>query len=837
MPTLVDSLVVSLSLNSQQFQQAAKLAQTTVTQVAGAITTSGKQIESATQKAADSVSKVTRQIMALYAVLLGSRSIKDFVIQITQSDAALGHFATQLGSTPQAISAVALAVQRLGGSADAVQSSFQNFSDQIQQLRLTGEAAFLPWMNRLAALTGRQFNLNKATAESFDDVLDAIHDLAKARGAAEASYVGRQMGLDPGSINLAIENSNAQRRRMEKEAGALGPKPEDVAAAQKLQAAWVSLQQTAISFGRTILTQITPAMTGLLKEFTAWIGTSEGKQFLNDIVDTLKEFVAYLRALPWGEIRQGLKDFGATAVAIFTQLIGLAIKFFNALPGDPKTKASIILGIAGATLAAPTIANLAGTGLGIVGGIYGLGKMGAGLIGRAAKGLGSIFGTGAAAEEGAAVAGAAEAGTGAAAGGLFGRWASRLLPFLGGPLGMAAGIYFGSTSPTAGAPGAPPDDLDKWIREHPGQIPPGGDPNAKPAGSMVGAPPGTPLPPGLKGPTVITPVPESTTMSTGLIDVLQKEILQFMSLKDSIDTLNEIMKKLTQVLATLVNALTGDTTGTDATSGTSAASASTSSSGTVRSKLRGATSSTSGASFDPNFKVAGAPPATSATVNARAANLMGRMMRDFGLTREQAAGAVGWMMYESAGLNPNIVRKGGTDTGYAQWVGSRRAGLYAMAGVPLGEASRLTAEDNYRWLSYELTHNYAFALRKLKEAKSYQEAVWNWGFYYQGGNAPQIGGMKVQYPKHLPFGTRAYGITPQGMPDVKKPEHQSFLHMLGRTRYAGDTFHGPVDNSATTHINNLVVHSAAPDAGGIVADLREKLMRTALITHAQSGPA
>jgi hypothetical protein len=139
-------------------------------------------------------------------------------------------------------------------------------------------------------------------------------------------------------------------------------------------------------------------------------------------------------------------------------------------------------------------------------------------------------------------------------------------------------------------------------------------------------------------------------------------------------------------------------------------------------------------------------PPLGSTASTKALWLMGQLQKDYNLTPEQAAGAVGWMMGETAGtMRPDIVRPGGEDTGWAQWVGSRRQELLARG--PLTDAS------NYAQIKHELDTNYSGVLEHLRQAKTVDEALYDWGEYYEGaGGTP--GGMEYNYQIHRPFGHR-----------------------------------------------------------------------------------
>ena len=109
-----------------------------------------------------------------------------------------------------------------------------------------------------------------------------------------------------------------------------------------------------------------------------------------------------------------------------------------------------------------------------------------------------------------------------------------------------------------------------------------------------------------------------------------------------------------------------------------------------------------------------------------AARLMRDLMFDFDLTREQAAGVVGNLAFESTGFREMQERdpavegsRGGY--GYAQWTGPRRRDFEAFA-----EARGLdinSYEANYGFLAHELSTNHAYSLNPLRRAGTPHEAT------------------------------------------------------------------------------------------------------------------
>jgi hypothetical protein len=108
-----------------------------------------------------------------------------------------------------------------------------------------------------------------------------------------------------------------------------------------------------------------------------------------------------------------------------------------------------------------------------------------------------------------------------------------------------------------------------------------------------------------------------------------------------------------------------------------------------------------------------------------AGRLMGDLMSDYGLTREQASGIVANLAYESAGFKtmqedePTIPGSRG-GYGYAQWTASRRRDFEKF--VSDKEWNIDSYQANYGNLRRELDGKYSYVIDQIKEAKTAKQA-------------------------------------------------------------------------------------------------------------------
>lgn len=127
---------------------------------------------------------------------------------------------------------------------------------------------------------------------------------------------------------------------------------------------------------------------------------------------------------------------------------------------------------------------------------------------------------------------------------------------------------------------------------------------------------------------------------------------------------------------------------------------------------------------------------------------------EYGFTKEQISGILG-VLYSESRLQPDIVRKGGTDTGIAQWTGSRKAKAEYLFNKPLKECN---LEEQLQFIKWELTHTHQI-VDKIKQCSTPKEAadVWLRGFE-NGGGGDLISeeALNSTYTKYYPNSKNIY---------------------------------------------------------------------------------
>ncbi|KMO33910.1 hypothetical protein VQ02_19940 [Methylobacterium variabile] len=293
MVLVLDRFVFEMGLDPKDFVKGQRETVTSFRKTREAVVKDGQGIETAAEKAAASVDRLFRNFVKLFALVTTGRSLSGFVSEVTNADAALGRLATSIGRAPELISAMSKAVERSGGDAQAAVRSFQSWSEQVERIRTTGDSSILPFLARLQAAGGKTIDLNKKNVDGLADLADNLKAVAEQQGIASATYYGKNLGFDEGTIALLVKGGAALRKAIQ-ESEKLGiATSKDTAAAQELQTAYRTLTQEVESFGRTILTAISPVLVQLLKDVQAVVRAIK-EWVQSNVVPFLKEFASQM---------------------------------------------------------------------------------------------------------------------------------------------------------------------------------------------------------------------------------------------------------------------------------------------------------------------------------------------------------------------------------------------------------------------------------------------------------------------------------------------------------------------------------------------------------------
>jgi hypothetical protein len=254
MATVIDSLLVTLGLDSKPYKKGADDA-----------TRSQKGLKEGIKKSSgemvQSLKSVALQVGAMVVGFNSLRGAVQFLAGINNADAALGRLAANTGTNVRELNEWALAVELAGGSLDDAKADVTALASSITALKATGTVSeLLLLMQRLGVAT---FDAEGNTRDLFTIMSEAGAKLSQFN-RADAFQLGKGAGLSEGTLNLLLMEEDARRRIF---AQAQANNNLDQAAAERaadLQRQWRDMTQGAREFGREILESVTPAIVALM---------------------------------------------------------------------------------------------------------------------------------------------------------------------------------------------------------------------------------------------------------------------------------------------------------------------------------------------------------------------------------------------------------------------------------------------------------------------------------------------------------------------------------------------------------------------------------------------
>ena len=276
MPTIIDELLVRLRLDGKDavqdaqeagkaldgLEKSGKTVQGSAKKTGEAVTKSGKDMADAHKKSADGFDKVAKNAMKFLAVIGGVAAIRSFILHTTESNAALGYLAANLGMAVGTVAAWGQAVEQLGGSAKEAQAGFTLISKAQTDMMFTGQSNLMPFLSQLgvslADASGKARPMN-------DVMLDIADSISKIPGGRQAQHNYLQMmGFGESEINLLLKGRHAVEDMIKAQKDSI-PTPEQIEKSQRFQAALAKTKQHFEQLGQTLMEKALPWIEKALK--------------------------------------------------------------------------------------------------------------------------------------------------------------------------------------------------------------------------------------------------------------------------------------------------------------------------------------------------------------------------------------------------------------------------------------------------------------------------------------------------------------------------------------------------------------------------------------------
>lgn len=297
MPTIIDSLIVRLGLDSKDLDNKSSGAGRKLKDLEGQSGKTEKEVKklgSTAKESSSGVETLTRSLAGLLALIGGSMALRHFIEETITSNAELERFSKNIGLNVSEVSAWGNAVEEMGGNAKGLQGTMDMLSKSQTELRLTGQSSLIPYFSAL----GISLATVGGEAKPVDQILLQLSERFSRMDRTTANNMGRMMGIDQDTLNLLLQGRKEVELTIKRQKEYNAVTKEQAEQAVKLQRAQVQLRQSYEAIGRTLLQAAAPAlekMLSLLQEFGGWL--QGNMEFVKDFGMVLGTIAAGLGAI------------------------------------------------------------------------------------------------------------------------------------------------------------------------------------------------------------------------------------------------------------------------------------------------------------------------------------------------------------------------------------------------------------------------------------------------------------------------------------------------------------------------------------------------------------
>lgn len=248
MANVVDSLVLELGLDPTKFTDGQRQALESLRKLQEQMEKSGKEADNEGKRIESFFTRLKTQSVALLAGYLGAREIARFVEETTKADAALGRISKTTHMSTQELSVWRGAIERMGGSGEAVLGTIQGLTDEINRFSLTGQSGLLEPLANLQIFLDKGNGQFKTAGELLREINKAIQGM----DAGRARSLLKMMGIDDDTINTLLSTTDAFNKLLAEQEKIAAVTERSSKASQEYQSSLNRLWQVMTDIGRQI---------------------------------------------------------------------------------------------------------------------------------------------------------------------------------------------------------------------------------------------------------------------------------------------------------------------------------------------------------------------------------------------------------------------------------------------------------------------------------------------------------------------------------------------------------------------------------------------------------
>lgn len=292
MATVIESLLVTLGLDSRKFKRQSQEAEKANTKLTARSKKESKErtqqqkkeaqqrkkqqqeFNKRTKESVVQVHKLRNQMLGLAAVFMGGYGLSKFTALTIGAAANVGRLSSDIGDSIPNILGWQRAAENVGGSAEDMTAALTKASQMIGALKsgMPTPAEYEGYLNMGGDPSKKALKSPTAFLLSESRLIQKV---AKERGTAVARAQSQHfLGMGIGEFNLLKQGPQAVQAQVSNQGRLAGIDRQSANRAAALQKQFNTLKNTALDTGRTVLLSLIPAfkkLVGWFQKLASWI--------------------------------------------------------------------------------------------------------------------------------------------------------------------------------------------------------------------------------------------------------------------------------------------------------------------------------------------------------------------------------------------------------------------------------------------------------------------------------------------------------------------------------------------------------------------------------------
>jgi hypothetical protein len=265
MATVIDSLLITLGLDTKEFQKSHKETEEALKKTADSATRTQKTTSEQNKKTIESYAGVKREVMALgLAIVASANGVKNFVAQVVTSDMGIVRLSKNVGLSAQQLSNWEGAGKRLGAQAGEMSNAFRNVNQIMQDMRQKGSSAAMYPLQRMGVDMAAFVDKSTTAEQRMKLIAAAMQKLSPQ----DRQYWGQQAGFTEDQINVLSTTSEKLNAILADQDKINKLDKEHEKNVDKINDAYTRLKEQFSGFGREFIDQTAPAIIKALDWMT-----------------------------------------------------------------------------------------------------------------------------------------------------------------------------------------------------------------------------------------------------------------------------------------------------------------------------------------------------------------------------------------------------------------------------------------------------------------------------------------------------------------------------------------------------------------------------------------